>query len=238
VAAKILMIEDEPGLVLGVGDRLKAEGYDFHSENNGSEGLKRAKEATFDVILLDVMLPGIQGFEILRQIRLNNPTLLVLMLTAKSQIIDKVSGLRLGADDYLTKPFHMEELIARIETLLRRTQPLTPDIVHEPKNDSTEVYRFGPFLLDTTKSQLSMNSIPIDLSYQEYRLLKVFLDNEGKVLTSDVLLNLAWGYESDVTSRTLYVHIAWLRKKLKNPDSPKGYISNRRKIGYVFNSKA
>lgn len=175
------MIEDEPGLVLGVGDRLKAEGYQFFSETDDRSGLQRVSEEAFDLVLLDIMLPGIQGFDFLRGLRDKKKSLPVIMLTAKSQIPDKVSGLRLGADDYVTKPFDIDELIARIETLLRRAAVPVSSIVPATGNPQVDI-SFGPFVYDQHNSQIFKNGTPMELSFQEHQILKVFVNNEGQVL--------------------------------------------------------
>lgn len=246
---RILMIEDEPGLVLSVGDRMLKEGYDFDSSGDGESGLRKALHGSYDVGLVDLMLPGKSGFDIVREIRASGSKMPLLMVTAKDQLIDKISGLRLGADDYIVKPFAMEELVARIEVQIRRAAELEQAKqlpgeggVGEPGADSDRTwldtskpaFAFGPFTIDYKRAALLKEGKEMQLSHQEFKLLCLFAERKGVVLDGDTLLNLAWGYGSEVTSRTLYVHIAWLRKKLRSSGEPEGYIRTVRRLGYLF----
>ena len=229
MTGRILMIEDERGLVLSVGDRLTAEGYTFTSESRGDKGLETALGGAWDLALVDVMLPGLDGFEIVRRLRQKGHEAPILLVTARDQIIDRVSGLRLGADDYIPKPFSLDELVARIETRLRRAP--APAAAMDPEAGSRS---FGPFLFDPVRAGVFRGEERLSLTHQEYRLLQVLMENEGQVLEASKLLDLAWGYGSDVTSRTLYVHMSWLRQKLKTANRPDGYIQTVRGFGYVF----
>ena len=224
--SRILLIEDEPGLVLTLTDLLQAEGYSVDHASEGISGLSKATGEPFDVIILDVMLPGKNGFDICREIRSTGSDVAILMLTAKTQIIDRVVGLKLGADDYLTKPFDPSELLARVEALLRRAR----------KENLRPVlrYQFGAVQLDFEKAEALKNGVPVSLAGKEMQLLRYLIDHRGKVLSRDELLQEVWEYQSDVSTRTVDVHIAWLRQKLEaNPQSPK-HILTVRGSGYRF----
>jgi two-component system alkaline phosphatase synthesis response regulator PhoP len=224
--SRILLIEDEPGLVLTLSDLLQAEGYTVDHAGDGITGLAKATGEPFDVIILDVMLPGKNGFDICRDIRSRGSDVAILMLTAKTQIIDRVVGLKLGADDYLTKPFDPSELLARVEALLRRAR----------KENLRPVlrYQFGAVQLDFEKAEALKNGVAVSLAGKEMQLLRYLIDHRGKVLSRDELLQEVWEYQSDVSTRTVDVHIAWLRQKLEsNPQSPK-HILTVRGSGYRF----
>ena len=224
--SRILLIEDEPGLVLTLTDLLQAEGYSVDHASEGISGLSKATGEPFDVIILDVMLPGKNGFDICREIRSTGSDVAILMLTAKTQIIDRVVGLKLGADDYLTKPFDPSELLARVEALLRRAR----------KENLRPVlrYQFGVVQLDFEKAEALKNGVPVSLAGKEMQLLRYLIDHRGKVLSRDELLQEVWEYQSDVSTRTVDVHIAWLRQKLEaNPQAPK-HILTVRGSGYRF----
>jgi two-component system alkaline phosphatase synthesis response regulator PhoP len=226
MSSRILLVEDEPGLVLTLSDLLEAEGYTVETANEGIAGLAKATSQPFDVIILDVMLPGKNGFDICRDIRSRGSDVAILMLTAKTQVIDRVVGLKLGADDYLTKPFDPSELLARIEALLRRARKenLRP-VLH---------YQFGNIQIDFEKAETLKGGAPVNLAGKEMQLLRYMIDHRGKVLSRDELLQEVWEYQSDVSTRTVDVHIAWLRQKLENnPQSPK-HILTVRGSGYRF----
>jgi two-component system, OmpR family, alkaline phosphatase synthesis response regulator PhoP len=222
---RILLVEDEPGLVLTLTDRLSKEGFAVEVERDGESGLKRAAEA-FDLILLDVMLPRKNGFDICRDLRqrgLNTP---ILMLTARGQVVDKVVGLKLGADDYLTKPFEMIELLARIEALLRRA-PVTAQ-------PSAESYQFGTVRVDFRRAEVERDGKAVELSAREFKLLCHFINRRGETLSRDELLDEVWGYNAMPTTRTVDVHVAWLRQKLEaNPRHPQ-FILTIHGLGYKF----
>jgi two-component system alkaline phosphatase synthesis response regulator PhoP len=232
---QILMIEDERGLLLSVGDRLINEGYAFTGAANGNEGLKKVVSGTWDLVILDLMLPGPSGFDIVRSARGQGLACPFLILSARASLSDRVSGLRLGANDYLVKPFDMDELVARTEVQLRQTGGPGADPSHTQAIDfGREDYCFGPFRLSFKTVKLLRDNLPIALSNQEFRLLSLLTKHAGEVLPMDLLLSLAWGYQAEVTSRTLYVHIAWLRKKLTTDDRPDGYIRTINRVGYLF----
>ena len=224
--SRILLIEDEPGLVLTLTDLLEAEGYDVESASDGPSGLARATSEQFDAIILDVMLPGKNGFEVCKDIRRQGSDTAILMLTAKTQVVDRIIGLKLGSDDYLTKPFDPSELLARVEALLRR--------VHKKNLTPVARFQFGNIQVDFQKSETLKDNVPINLTGRELQLLRYLIDHRGKVLSRDELLQEVWEYQPDVSTRTVDVHVAWLRQKLEpNPQFPK-FILTVRGSGYRF----
>jgi len=224
--SRILLIEDEPGLVLTLTDLLAAEGYTVESATDGLTGLAKATTESFDAIILDVMLPGKNGFDVCREIRQRGSDVAILMLTAKTQIIDRVVGLKLGADDYLTKPFDPSELLARVEALLRR--------VHKDNLPPALRFQFGGVQVDFEKAEVLKNGQPVGLAGKELHLLRYLIDHRGKVLSRNELLREVWEYQPDVSTRTVDVHVAWLRQKLEsNPQFPK-HILTVRGSGYRF----
>jgi DNA-binding response OmpR family regulator len=225
--ARILIIEDEEGLVLSLTDRLESEGYEVDAIGDGLGGERKALGGDkYDLVLLDVMLPGKDGFQICKSIRDSGSRVPVLMLTARDTGIDTVMGLRLGADDYLAKPFDMQVLLARIDALLRRSG-------YSPKQTHREIVSFGAFVLDTVKQELYKGKKRVQLNAQEYKLLKFFVTNPETVLSREQLLDAVWGYDSALTTRTVDVHVAWLRQKLEEPDIPERIITVRG-YGYKF----
>lgn len=227
MARRILLVEDEPGLVLTLTDRLEAEGYHVDAVTDGDAAIARATSEPFDVILLDVMLPRRDGFDVCRTVRQRGVSAPILMLTARGQVVDKVVGLKIGADDYLTKPFEMPELVARIEALLRRAStPATRPIADQ--------HQFGEVEVDFRKAEVRRAGEPIDLSAKEFQLLRYFIEHRGATLSRDELLNEVWGYNSLPSTRTIDVHVAWLRQKLEpNPRHPQ-YILTVHGMGYKF----
>jgi two-component system alkaline phosphatase synthesis response regulator PhoP len=226
MSRRILLIEDEPGLVLTLTDRLTNEGYTVATASEGETGLVRASSEAVDLIILDVMLPRKNGFDVCRDLRQRNIQTPILMLTARGQVVDKVVGLKIGADDYLTKPFEMIELLARIEALLRRT-PATPAAM-------PDVYQFGPIRIDFRRAEVYRDGERIELSAREFKLLCCFVQNRETILSRDELLNRVWGYEAMPSTRTVDVHVAWLRQKLEpNPRHPQ-FILTVHGLGYKF----
>ncbi len=225
---KILLVEDEPGLVLTLEDRLGREGYVVSSATDGASGLERALREPFDLILLDVMLPRHSGLDVLRDLRQQGVETPVIMLTARGQVFDKVVGLKLGADDYLTKPFEMMELLARIEARLRRAQAATPPVAE------ADAYRFGPVVVDFRRAEVMKDGEAIALSAREYQLLRYLIEHRGATLSRDELLNQVWGYNAMPNTRTVDVHVAWLRQKIEpNPRHPQ-FILTAHGLGYKF----
>jgi two-component system alkaline phosphatase synthesis response regulator PhoP len=226
--SRILLVEDEPGLVLTLSDLLRAEGYTVESAIDGLTGLTRAVNESFDLIVLDVMLPGKNGLEVCRELRQRGRDVAVLMLTAKTQLIDRVVGLKLGADDYLTKPFEPPELLARIEALLRR--------VNKEKLTPVAQFQFGSVDVDFETGDVRKDGLPIALAAKELELLRYLIDHRGKVVSRDELLEGVWEYQPGVSSRTIDVHVAWLRQKLEdNPQTPR-HIHTVRGVGYRFSA--
>ena len=223
---RILLIEDEPGLVLTLSDRLSKEGFAVEAARDGESGLQRATTESFDVIILDVMLPRKNGFDVCRDLRQQGTQTPVIMLTARGQVVDKVVGLKLGADDYLTKPFEMIELLARIEALLRRA-PVAASL-------PAEVYQFGPVRVDFRKAEVTRDGQPIELSAREFGLLRYFIEHRESAITRDVLLNEVWGYHAMPSTRTVDVHVAWLRQKLEPNSRHPQYILTVHGLGYKF----
>jgi two-component system alkaline phosphatase synthesis response regulator PhoP len=222
---RLLLIEDEPGLVLTLRDRLTREGYSVDTSADGESGLERAAGEPFDLVLLDVMLPRMNGFDVLRELRRRGVETPVVMLTAKGQVVDKVAGLKLGADDYVTKPFEMVELLARIEAKLRRV----PAVPHR-----SEGYQFGDVRVEFRRAEVTRAGVPLDLSAREFQLLKYFIEHRGATLTREELLNEVWGYNAMPSTRTVDVHVAWLRQKIEpNPRHPQ-HILTVHGMGYKF----
>jgi len=228
MSSRILLVEDEPGLVLTLSDLLRAEGYEIESASDGPDGLARATNEPFDLLILDVMLPGMSGLEVCRELRRLGKDVAVLMLTAKSQLTDRVVGLKLGADDYLTKPFEPPELMARIEALLRRTR--------KDSRTRLERYQFDSVSVDFVRNEVSKNGSAVSLAAKEIELLRYLIERRDKVVTREELLEAVWEYQPGVSSRTIDVHVAWLRQKLEqNPQTPR-YIHTVRGVGYRFAS--
>jgi two-component system alkaline phosphatase synthesis response regulator PhoP len=227
VSRRLLLVEDEPGLVMTLTDRLLAEGYEVDSAGDAVAGLAKATTGAFDIILLDVMLPGGSGFDVCRTLRQRGVQTPLLMLTARGQVVDRVVGLKLGADDYLVKPFEMAELLARIEALLRRGAAASSTTVGE-------TYRFGEIFVDLRKAEVTRAGQPIELSAREFKLLRYFVEHRGAALSRDELLNEVWGYNAMPSTRTVDVHVAWLRQKIEdNPRHPQ-YIHTVHGLGYKF----
>lgn len=223
----ILIIEDDISILRGLKDNLEYEGYKVTTETNGKKGLALALEKRFDLILLDIMLPGLNGYEICRKVRHENPGLPIIMLTARGSEMDKVSGLDMGADDYITKPFSLPELLARIRTSLRRTKD---------ESNIPEIFSFGNIKLDFKKFQAFKGDKEIPLSAREFALMEYLISHEGEAIQRHDLLNEVWGYEAMPTTRTVDNFILDLRKKLEqNPSKPK-HILSVRGVGYRFNS--
>jgi two-component system alkaline phosphatase synthesis response regulator PhoP len=222
VSRRVLIVEDEAALRLGLSDRLESEGYEVAAAADGEEGFALAREGAFDLIVLDVMLPGKSGFDVCRDLRREGVDTPVLMLTARGEVIDRVLGLKLGADDYLTKPFETAELLARIEALLRRSRP---DV-------EGGVFVFGEVRVDFRGVEVTRAGEPIELSALEFRLLRHLIEHRGEVLGRDRLLDEVWGYGADVYSRTVDQHVATLRRKIEaDPHRPR-HIVTVRGLGY------
>ena len=221
---RILVVEDEPGIALGLEDDLSMEGYEVEVVADGLAGSRRAREGGFDLILLDVMLPGKDGFEVCRELRRQGLRTPILMLTAKTQESEKVMAFELGADDYVTKPFGTRELRARIKALLRRAANET----------GAGCYRFGDVEADFERGELRRDGRVIEMTPLEFKLLAVFVRARGRILTREQLLAGAWGPDTYASDRIVDNHIANLRRKIeKDPANPR-YLRNLRGLGYRF----
>ncbi len=221
---RILVVEDEPGIALGLEDDLKMEGYQVEVIGDGVVASHRAKEGGFDLILLDVMLPGKDGFEVCRDLRRSGLRTPILMLTAKTQEAEKVLGFELGADDYVTKPFGTRELRARIKALLRRAG----------EDSGAERYRFGDVEVDFSRGELRRGEKPVELTPIEFKLLALFIRARGRVLSRDQLLAGAWGADTFASERIVDNHIANLRRKIESDPARPLYLKNLRGLGYRF----
>ncbi len=226
---KVLIVEDEAGLRLTLSDRLRSEGYTVETADDGPSGEEAASSGSFDVILLDVMLPGKSGFDICRDLRQKGVQTPIIMLTARGQIIDKVLGLKIGADDYVTKPFETMELLARIEAVLRRNAAT----LAQP----AATYSFGDVQVDIKRTEVRKGDETLALSAKEFQLLKYFLEHRGETLSRDVLLHEVWGYDSTPTTRTVDVHVAWLRQKLEDNQKKPVWILTVHGLGYKFSDQ-
>jgi DNA-binding response OmpR family regulator len=225
---KILIIEDEERILMGLEDNLRIEGYQVSSATDGLTGLAMAKEPGFDLIILDIMLPKMNGFEVCKRLRQSGITTPVLILTAKSQEVDKVLGLEIGADDYVTKPFSPRELIARVNALIRRTKQIQQAI---------ELTHFGDVEIDFKKYEAKKRGQPINLTALEFTLLNFLIKHEDQVLSRNSILDNVWGNSVYVYPRTVDTHIANLRKKIEDdPENPK-FILGVRSIGYKFKAE-
>ena len=239
-AAKILVIEDESGLVMTLTDRLEAAGYRCESKTDGKAGFEAALSGAFDLLLLDVMLPGKSGFDVCRELRAAGRKTPILMLTARGQIEDRVLGLKIGADDYLCKPFDMAELLARVEALIRRAGRCSSGTSDA---ENARIWEraaargrvdYGDFLADFAKGNIERAGEIHSLSGQEYKLLAFLAEYPNEVFSREQLLDSVWGYGSEVTTRTVDVHVAWIRRKIGDADLIPRHILTLRGRGYRF----
>jgi two-component system alkaline phosphatase synthesis response regulator PhoP len=221
----ILLIEDEPGLVLTLKDRLTREGYEVDSAQDGNVGLAAALRGQADLIILDLMLPGRSGLDICRDLRQKGIETPILMLTARGQTVDKVLGLKLGADDYMTKPFEMPELMARVEVLMRRNRNAT---------GGAAFYNFGNIEVDLRRASATRGGETVALSTREFELLRYFIEHRGAAISRDELLSNVWHYDAGTTTRTVDVHVAWLRQKLEDDPKRPQWIMTVHGLGYKF----
>jgi two-component system alkaline phosphatase synthesis response regulator PhoP len=223
---RVLLVEDEPAVAMTLADLLTGEGYEVETATDGRTGLARASSEPFDVVLLDVMLPGMNGFDVCRELRRTGKDVAVLMLTARGQLTDRVVGLKLGADDYLTKPFEPPELLARVEALLRR--------VRKQGLPAVASFQFGDVEVDFERGDAKKGGAAIPLAAKEFELLRYLVNRRGKVVSREELLESVWEYQPGVSSRTLDVHIAWLRQKLEPNHRHPQYILTVHGVGYKF----
>jgi len=223
--AKILIVEDEPNMVSGLRDNFEFEGYQVISAPDGVAGLERALTEAPDLVILDVMMPRMSGLDVCKQLKTKKPAIPIIMLTARGQEVDKVVGLELGADDYITKPFSIRELLARVKAVLRRA-----GIAPRP----AEKYSFGEVEVNLRSCRVSKRGKELDFSSKEFDLLKFFLHHPGETLSRDRLLEEVWGYAHFPTTRTVDAHIVRLRQKIEpKPDEPR-FILTVHGTGYKF----
>jgi two-component system, OmpR family, alkaline phosphatase synthesis response regulator PhoP len=223
--SRILIVEDENGLATAIKDRLSKEGYTVRVAKDGLLGLELATQESFDLIILDLLLPGQNGLEICQKLRHMGSSTPILMLTARRQTVDKVAGLKAGGDDYLTKPFQMAELLARVEALLRRAKP---------RNEPLGRYQFGAIHVDLRSTQVLREGRPVTLSAKEFQLLRYFVEHSGATISREELLREVWGYSAMPSTRTVDVHVAWLRQKLENDPKDPQLIVTVVGLGYKF----
>lgn len=222
---KLLIIEDEPNLVIGLRDSCEYEGYDVIVAGDGEEGIIKACDEKPDIILLDIMLPKMSGLDVCRHLRSRGVDAPIIMLTARGQEIDKVVGLEAGADDYVTKPFGLNELLARVRAHLRRAARRVAEI---------EAYKFGDIKLDFKQYRARKGERDLELTPREFKILEFFILHQNEIVTRDQLLNEVWGYENFPISRTVDNHIAKLRQKIEDVPAEPRYIITVHRVGYKF----
>lgn len=228
---KILVVDDERNIVELIKFNLDKQKWDFDFAFDGQTAIDKAVKIEPDVIVLDIMLSGIDGFEVCRLLRMNEKTsnIPIIMLSAKSEELDKILGLELGADDYLTKPFSPRELIARIKARIRKKSNLNIN-----KTESDSVITVGPIAMDMEKFEVTVNGVRLELALKEFELLRLLITNKGKVFTREFLLQRIWDYEYNHDTRTVDVHIRYLRKKIEDDPANPQYIETIRGLGYRF----
>lgn len=222
MAAKILVVEDDEVIRMTLGDRLASEGYRVDFAVDGEQGLQKATRGGSDLVILDIMLPKKNGFDVCRDIRMAGVVVPILMLTARGQIVDKVLGLKIGADDFVTKPFDAMELMARVEALLRRSNtPAAPG-----------VHQFGSLRVDLRGTEVTRDGQVVPLSAREFQLLRYLVEHAGETVSRDVLLKEVWDYSSDAFTRTVDVHVASLRQKVEDDPKKPALIVTVPGLGY------
>jgi DNA-binding response OmpR family regulator len=221
---RILIVEDDPAMSVALRDGFEFEKYAVEMANDGEEGLRLASRGAHDLMILDVMLPRKSGLDVCKELRRNGSSTPIIMLTARGQEIDKIVGLKLGADDYVTKPFSFMELLARVEAVLRRMT----------RNSAGEEYAFGDVNLDFRTYQATKSGLPLELTPREFRILHYFIDRIGEVVSRDALLNHVWGYDSSAFTRTVDTHMARLRQKIEDVASEPRHLITVHRVGYKF----
>jgi two-component system alkaline phosphatase synthesis response regulator PhoP len=226
MSKKILIVEDEPGILVSLRDELESEGYIVCTAESGDKALETARKESPDLIILDIMLPVLNGYEVCKKLRMEGDATPIIMLTVKDKEVDKVLGLELGADDYVTKPFSLRELTARVKAVIRRAEERTKQLAN---------YSFGKIALDFRKYEATRKGKKIDLTPLEFRMLKLLIEKKGQVISRDDFLDQIWGEENvSVSFRTVDSHIANIRKKIEDdPANPK-HILSLRSVGYKF----
>ncbi|NLK46120.1 MAG: response regulator transcription factor [Treponema sp.] len=230
MSRKILIVEDEEGLRITMGDRLASEGYHVIEAKTGTQGIELGRNETIDLIILDIMLPEVDGFTVCKKLREDGVLTPIIMLSAKSLLEDKVTGLKTGADDYMTKPFEMSELLARIEVQIRRGEAIKA--VHSKHDDDKP----SDLVINLRRGYMEVQGKEVPLLAQEIKLLDYMFLHEGEVISRDRLLDEVWGYEEKVSTRTIDVHVARLRQKMNDAKGVPRYIQTVRGIGYKFTS--
>jgi two-component system alkaline phosphatase synthesis response regulator PhoP len=223
--SKILIVEDEPAMVAGLRDNFEYEGYEVISAEDGVSGLDKALSDNPDLVVLDVMMPRMSGLDVCKQLKAKRPSVPIIMLTARGQEIDKVVGLELGADDYVTKPFSIRELLARVRAILRRTDGTKRKLSR---------YKFFDVDLDFETYRAKKNGEPLEMSPREFELLRYLIERKGETVSRERLLEDVWGYESYPSTRTVDTHIAKLRAKIGDSGSEPRYILTIHGVGYKF----
>ncbi len=221
----LLLVEDEDALCMTLTDRLRNEGYGVECARDGQEGLQKATHSAYDLILLDVMLPKKNGFEVCREIREAGLGTPIIMLTARGETADKIAGLKIGADDYVPKPFDMAELMARIEALLRRSQS---------RANGQEVQQFGNLRVDLRGTEVARDGKSVQLSAREFQLLRYLIEHRGATVSRNEILQEVWGYSADTFTRTVDVHVASLRQKIESDPKKPELIVTVPGLGYKF----
>ncbi len=222
---RVLIVEDDEAMAIALKDGFLYEGFTVDMAADGATGLRKVLEGKHDVVILDVMLPKMSGLDVLKQVRGEGNNIPVIMLTARSQEIDKVLGLKLGADDYITKPFGFLELMARVEALLRRTTA---------RDTTPEVFRFGDVVVDFRRSEAKRSGEALDLSPREFRLLRYFVEHRGEVVAREKLMETVWDYDNAPLTRTVDMHVAKLRRKIEKTPSEPQFIVTIHRVGYKF----
>jgi DNA-binding response OmpR family regulator len=226
MSKKILVVEDEPGILLSLRDEFESEGYTVYTAESGDKALGMAKEQNPDLIILDIMLPVLDGYEVCKRLRMEGDTTPIIMLTVKDKEVDKVLGLELGADDYVTKPFSLRELTARVKAVFRRIEERGKDLTN---------YSFGKVRLDFKRYEATKKGRKLDLTPLEFRMLKLFIQKKGEVISRDDFLDHIWGEENvSVSFRTVDSHIANIRRKIEDDPSNPKHILSLRSVGYKF----
>ncbi len=226
MSSRVLLVEDEEALRLFIGDSLRSEGYQVESACDGPEGLEKAAQPGVDLIILDIMLPGKDGFEVCQAIRAAGRAVPILMLTARSQTQDAVKGLKIGADDYVTKPFDMGELMARVGALLRRAPANSPGPLG--------VCEFGSIRVDLPGTEVRRDGRVVNLSAREFQLLRFLIEHRGETVSRDILLRDVWGYGAKIYTRTVDMRIASLRQQLEDDPKQPRFILTVQGLGYKF----
>jgi len=224
---RILVIEDEASILRGLKDNLESEGYSVSTASDGKKGLEKALKESVDLVLLDLMLPGMSGLDVCKQIKLKKIAVPIIMLTAKSKEADKVLGLGLGADDYITKPFGVSELLARIKAVLRRVE-----IHKKAKEEKLSSYEIGSVSIDFTKLEAKKGKKKLRLSKKEFDIIEYLIKRKGEVVSRNDLLDAVWGYESFPTTRTVDNFIARIRKQIEDKPAKPKYLLSIRSAGY------